>query len=112
VYEYDFGDGWIHDLRLEATLPIDPRKIYPMCVAGKCSAPPEDCGGASAFMANRQYYARFGRGRCDEDLEDCVDDSALQTSSSATSRSAKRLPTVARRWTCPCGYFKRGKRTS
>ena len=52
----------------------DPRKIYPMCVAGKCSAPPEDCGGPSAFTANRQYYARFGRGRCDEDLEDCMDE--------------------------------------
>jgi hypothetical protein len=74
VYEYDFGDRWIHDLRLEATLPINPRMIYPMCVAGKCSAPPEDCGGPSAFMANRHYYARLGRGRCDEDLEDCVDD--------------------------------------
>jgi hypothetical protein len=45
VYEYDFGDSWIHDLRLEATLPVDPRKTYPVCVAGKCSAPPEDCGG-------------------------------------------------------------------
>jgi hypothetical protein len=45
VYEYDFGDSWIHDLRLEATLPVNPRKTYPMCVAGKCSAPPEDCGG-------------------------------------------------------------------
>ena len=39
VYEYDFGDSWIHDLRLETTLPINPRKVYPMCVAGKCSAP-------------------------------------------------------------------------
>jgi hypothetical protein len=25
-------------------------------------------------MANRQYYARFGRGRCDEDFEDPIDD--------------------------------------
>jgi Plasmid pRiA4b ORF-3-like protein len=50
LYEYDFGDSWIHDLRLEATLPINPRKIYPMCVAGKCSAPPEDCGGPSAII--------------------------------------------------------------
>ena len=74
LYEYDFGDSWIHDLRLEATLPINPRKIYPICVAGKCSAPPEDCGGASTFMANRQYYARFGGGRSDEDLEDFMDE--------------------------------------
>ena len=61
VYEYDFGDSWIHDLRLEATLPVNPRNIYPRCVAGKCSAPPEDCGGPSGFMANRQHYAGFGR---------------------------------------------------
>ena len=70
VYEYDFGDSWIHDLRLEAKLPLDPRKTYPVCVAGKCSAPPEDCGGPSAFMANRQYYAGVGRGRSAEDLDD------------------------------------------
>ena len=42
VYENDFGDSWIHDLRLEATLPFHPREIYPVCFAGKCSAPPED----------------------------------------------------------------------
>jgi hypothetical protein len=74
LYEYDFGDSWIHDLRLETTMPINPRKIYPICVAGKCSAPPEDCGGPSAFMANRQYYARFSRGRSDEDLEELMDE--------------------------------------
>src|SRR5258708_24602117 len=74
MYEYDFGDSWIHDLRLEATLPINPRKIYPICVAGKCSAPPEDCGGPSAFLADRQYYASFVRLRSDEDLEDFMDE--------------------------------------
>jgi Plasmid pRiA4b ORF-3-like protein len=74
VYEYDFGDSWIHDLRLEAKLPVDPRKTYPVCVAGKCSAPPEDCGGPSAFMANRQYYAGVGRGPSAEDLDDFADE--------------------------------------
>jgi hypothetical protein len=74
VYEYDFGDGWIHDLRLETTLPLNPRKSYPICVTGKCSAPPEDCGGPSAFMANRHYYARVGRGRPAENLDDFVDE--------------------------------------
>ena len=57
VYEYDFGDSWIHDLRLETTLPVNPRNIYPLCVAGKCSAPPEDCGGPPGFMTNRYYGA-------------------------------------------------------
>jgi len=72
-YEYDFGDSWIHDLRLEATLPVNPRKTYPVCVAGKCSAPPEDCGGPSAFMANRQYYPGVSRGASPEDLDDFAD---------------------------------------
>jgi hypothetical protein len=74
VYEYDFGDSWIHDLRLEATLPIHPRKIYSVCVAGKCSAPPEDCGGPHAFMANRQYYTRLRRERSAEDFDKIMDE--------------------------------------
>jgi Plasmid pRiA4b ORF-3-like protein len=73
LYEYDFGDGWIHELRLEATLPVDPRKTYPRCVAGKCSAPPEDCGGPSAFMENRHYYAGVRRGSL-PDLDDFIDE--------------------------------------
>ena len=73
-YEYDFGDGWIHDLRLEATLAIKPQKTYPTCVAGSRSAPPEDCGGPAAFMANRQHDARVGRSRLPEDVDDWIDD--------------------------------------
>jgi hypothetical protein len=73
LYEYDFGDGWIHELRLEATFRVDPRKTYPRCVAGKCSAPPEDCGGPSAFMENRHYYAGVRRGSL-PDLDDFIDD--------------------------------------
>ncbi len=66
IYEYDFGDGWIHDLRIEAMLPVNPRKTYPACVAGKRAAPPEDCGGPAAFMANH--------GRSTEDLDDWIDE--------------------------------------
>jgi hypothetical protein len=54
TYEYDFGDSWVHDIRIEATLPIDPG--YPVCVAGTCAAPPEDCGGPDTFMENRWRY--------------------------------------------------------
>jgi len=68
-YEYDFGDSWIHDLRLEATLPSEPRKTYPTCVAGSRSAPPEECRCPAAFMANHQHYARVGRSRLPEDVD-------------------------------------------
>lgn len=45
VYEYDFGDGWAHDIILEKILPVDPKIKYPVCTAGKMNCPPEDCGG-------------------------------------------------------------------
>ncbi len=57
-YMYTFGDSWIHDMRIAATLPVDLSKTYPACVAGKCAAPPEDCGGPHAFC--RQEYPQEG----------------------------------------------------
>jgi Plasmid pRiA4b ORF-3-like protein len=45
LYEYDFGDGWDHDLLLEKILPHDPKVDLPLCLKGKRACPPEDCGG-------------------------------------------------------------------
>jgi Plasmid pRiA4b ORF-3-like protein len=70
VYEYDFGDSWVHDLRLEATRAINPRTLYPTCVAGKCAAPPEDCGGSHAFMAQRGRFAARVRRQSVDELDD------------------------------------------
>jgi Plasmid pRiA4b ORF-3-like protein len=91
VYEYDFGDSWIHDLRLETTLPLNPRKIYPVCVAGKCSAPPEDCGGSLAFMANRHHYAGFGRGQSAGDLDEFMDEFDDEESDSFSDYDPERF---------------------
>jgi hypothetical protein len=52
-YEYDFGDAWQHEVRLEQRLPLDGTCVYPRCVGGRRQAPPEDCGGPLAFMAQR-----------------------------------------------------------
>jgi hypothetical protein len=45
VYEYDFGDGWEHDVVLEKILPADEKIKHPVCIKGKMNCPPEDCGG-------------------------------------------------------------------
>jgi len=45
TYEYDFGDGWAHELLVEKVLPVDPEARYPICVGGARACPPEDCGG-------------------------------------------------------------------
>jgi Plasmid pRiA4b ORF-3-like protein len=55
-YEYDFGDLWQHQLRLERILPLEHTGRYPSCTGGARAAPPEDCGGPWAFLALKQHY--------------------------------------------------------
>ena len=56
-YEYDFGDLWQHEIRLEKCLSLDLKKQYPICMGGSRSGPPEDCGGPIAFMALESHYS-------------------------------------------------------
>ena len=49
IYEYDFGDGWEHDIKLEKILPYDDKTEYPVCLDGKMNCPPEDCGGIGGY---------------------------------------------------------------
>ena len=44
-YEYDFGDGWEHIIKLEKILTPNDNLQTPQCIAGKRNCPPEDCGG-------------------------------------------------------------------
>jgi Plasmid pRiA4b ORF-3-like protein len=57
LYEYDFGDLWQHQLRVEALLTPALHRDYPVCIGGRRACPPEDCGGPWAFMALRQQYS-------------------------------------------------------
>lgn len=50
LYEYDFGDGWSHQILVEKIAPKEEGKYYPVCVAGKRSCPPEDCGGIWGYQ--------------------------------------------------------------
>jgi Plasmid pRiA4b ORF-3-like protein len=44
-WDYDFGDGWEHDIVVEAIEPTVKGAIYPVCLAGKRACPPDDSGG-------------------------------------------------------------------
>jgi hypothetical protein len=62
LYVYDYGAHWQCDIRLEAILPRDPTRFYPVCIAAKRAAPPEECGGAWAYMARldqHRYHPPF-----------------------------------------------------
>lgn len=50
LYEYDFGDGWEHELLLEEVL-LGDESFQQICVAGDRCCPPEDCGGPQGFAA-------------------------------------------------------------
>jgi len=49
VYEYDFGDGWEHEVRVEKVLEPDPEMQHPVCTDGERACPPEDCGGVWGY---------------------------------------------------------------
>ncbi|MGE0825652.1 MAG: plasmid pRiA4b ORF-3 family protein [Candidatus Binatia bacterium] len=49
VYEYDFGDGWEHEVVLEKILSPEAGVAYPRCISGQRACPPEDCGGVWGY---------------------------------------------------------------
>ena len=48
-YEYDFGDSWLHELRLARISARRPGTKYPRCSGGANRCPPEDCGGPHGY---------------------------------------------------------------
>lgn len=76
TYEYDYGDIWEHDIFLEEILNADPHTKYPLCVDGKMSCPPEDCGGIQAYHnilvilrnPEHKYYENY-KDWLDEDFD-------------------------------------------
>lgn len=49
TYEYDFGDGWDHEILFEGCPQKEPGKKYPLCLEGERACPPEDVGGIGGF---------------------------------------------------------------
>ena len=49
TYEYDFGDGWEHEVLFEGCLRAEKGGRYPVCVEGERSCPPEDVGGVGGY---------------------------------------------------------------
>jgi hypothetical protein len=58
-YVYDFGAHWECDIRLEALLPLVPRRVYPVCIGGKRAAPSEDCWGAWDYMERLDQHRLY-----------------------------------------------------
>jgi hypothetical protein len=72
VYEYDFGDQWEHEVRVEKFLPLEARRKYPVCSGGQRASPPEDCGGPQAYDPRRSE-APWRVGEILEQLREALD---------------------------------------
>lgn len=48
AYEYDFGDGWEHIIRLKRVIE-DCTEPWPRCIQAIGDAPLEDCGGPEGY---------------------------------------------------------------
>lgn len=49
LYEYDFGDGWEHEILLEKSLPMVGEVPMPTCTKAVGACPPEDVGGPPGY---------------------------------------------------------------
>jgi len=55
-YIYDFGDQWTHKIEIKR---IETEKqAIPICIEGEGACPPEDCGGALAYMEMKETLKR------------------------------------------------------
>lgn len=68
-YEYDFGDGWIHQLIVEERFSPETGVEYPICIAGQRACPPEDCGGPWSYAGFVEAIHNADHRRHKETLE-------------------------------------------
>ena len=61
-YVYDFGDDWLHTVKLEGLAAPEPQTTYPRLLAAKGRCPPEDVGGPWG-------YAQYLEAMADPDHE-------------------------------------------
>jgi hypothetical protein len=74
TYTYDFGDDWIHGIKVEKVTKPMAGLTYPRCTAGKNAAPPEDCGGPWGYAEMLQTLSEPVHPEREEMLEWLGDD--------------------------------------
>jgi Plasmid pRiA4b ORF-3-like protein len=72
IYEYDFGDGWTHELTVEAIRPASAAAHSALCLDGARACPPEDCGGPHGYEDDFLAALRDPRHERHEELTEWV----------------------------------------
>lgn len=93
-YEYDFGDGWQHEVVLEEVTESEHGTKYPRCIDGARACPPEDVGGVYGFADFVEAITNPSHKEYDDFMEwHGPFDPANFDAASATRRMRKGLPT-------------------
>lgn len=93
-YEYDFGDGWRHEVVLEEVTESAPGIRYPRCLDGERACPPENIGGVYGFADYVEAITNPSHSEHDDYLEwHGPFDPAEFDAAKATRRMRKGLPT-------------------
>ena len=74
-FDYDFGDGWVHNVTVEAVIEGTFGLKHAVCVDGASACPPEDCGGPHGF----EYFLEVLADPTHEEHEDYVNRSGGAT---------------------------------
>ena len=71
TYEYDFGDDWLHTVKIEKILPENEDVDYPGCVSGKRACPLQDSGGAYGYLSVL-YILKGLKNEEYNDIKECI----------------------------------------
>ena len=66
IYEYDFGDDWVHEIEVEVISQPEKPITHAICLDGNRACPPEDSGG----MGGYEEMLRVLSNPRDEEYED------------------------------------------
>src|SRR3546814_16075347 len=90
MYEYDFGDFWEHEIRVEAREQPSADKPWPVCTDGARAGPPEDIGGPGGYerLLERLDELRFDQGN---GLDDFLDENDTSDGEEDDGEDRKRV---------------------
>jgi Plasmid pRiA4b ORF-3-like protein len=74
LYEYDFGDAWLHEIKVEEILPAEEKRSQPVLLAGERACPPENIGGVPGYEDFLSALANLEDGKHQEMLDWCGGD--------------------------------------
>jgi hypothetical protein len=96
VYNYDFGDGWDHTIKVERLVNPEPGVLYPRLTEVTGACPPEDCGGPWGYSELREALKDPGHERHEELKEWLGDD--FDPDDDQAEWLTKEVAALAKKW--------------